>query len=273
MTEAETIENSFEFCRKMNGVWLTLWEQKAALGAFRTSNSSTLNAGGEFIGNLNETLNAVYGGLGAAEKALYSLRKGIEKARAAMPYDDYLNTPWWRGLAAEVKMRADNRCQICGATGVPLEAHHNTYDRRGYEAWTDLIAVCRECHQMIYERDQKRKEGDSSSAEAQADDTGAVLADANGGARVGTEGNDDGLAILHDVAAECWGEKRWAGWRVRWLGLYSLNWVIGAIEEAISKGKRHPNYVDAILKNWATQGEMSTAAGTEGGEDEPVRAV
>lgn len=60
-------------------------------------------------------------------------------------YDVYIQSDRWKLKADACKKRAGYRCQLCGATK-RLEAHHNTYDRLGYEHKNDLVCLCHKCH-------------------------------------------------------------------------------------------------------------------------------
>ena len=64
---------------------------------------------------------------------------------------EYYRTPEWRAKASRAKIRAGNRCQACGRSGVQLEVHHNTYERLGQELPTDLVVLCRNCHQLYHD--------------------------------------------------------------------------------------------------------------------------
>jgi 5-methylcytosine-specific restriction endonuclease McrA len=68
---------------------------------------------------------------------------------AAMPYERYLQTQHWQDMAQACKRAAKGRCQVCNMPGL-LEAHHRTYERRGYEDAADLIALCGECHSLFH---------------------------------------------------------------------------------------------------------------------------
>jgi hypothetical protein len=62
-----------------------------------------------------------------------------------MPYDEYLQTPEWRGRADRCKARFYHRCAL-DETHTADHAHHRTYERRGRELATDLIPLCADCH-------------------------------------------------------------------------------------------------------------------------------
>jgi hypothetical protein len=62
-----------------------------------------------------------------------------------MPYDEYLQTPYWKRRAEETKQRYDGRCAL-DAKHLADDAHHRTYVRRGWEWKDDLVPLCRACH-------------------------------------------------------------------------------------------------------------------------------
>lgn len=69
-----------------------------------------------------------------------------------MLYSDFLKTPFWAAIAADVKKRAGWKCELCSGTP-PLHAHHNTYKNHGRELDTytnDIIALCAECHEKFH---------------------------------------------------------------------------------------------------------------------------
>jgi 5-methylcytosine-specific restriction endonuclease McrA len=66
-----------------------------------------------------------------------------------MPYSAYLETDHWQAVRARALRRAGRRCQICGARG-RLDVHHNTYVRRGRELNSDVVALCRDCHDLYH---------------------------------------------------------------------------------------------------------------------------
>lgn len=68
-----------------------------------------------------------------------------------MPYQDYLQTPEWKEIREKVLKRAKYHCQICN-TKKSLQIHHRTYDNRGNEDLSDLIAMCKNCHHIFHSR-------------------------------------------------------------------------------------------------------------------------
>lgn len=73
-------------------------------------------------------------------------------------YREYIQSPEWRIKATGCKERYGNRCAVCNAKG-GLDAHHRTYERLGDEDPSDLIALCRECHDSFHGRMAKRGKG------------------------------------------------------------------------------------------------------------------
>ena len=66
----------------------------------------------------------------------------------AMPYRDYLKTPWWNFVHDRTIKRAKDGCELCQDTRA-TEAHHTTYERIGCERPDDMVALCRHCHQHV----------------------------------------------------------------------------------------------------------------------------
>lgn len=62
-------------------------------------------------------------------------------------YDNYLESPQWRSLGQKVRQRCGNVCESCHAA-VVTEVHHLNYLRLGNELLSDLLGVCRICHQQ-----------------------------------------------------------------------------------------------------------------------------
>ena len=67
-----------------------------------------------------------------------------------MPYAEYLKTPEWKQRRRRALTRAKHKCQLCGASGVELHVHHNTYENRGAEPACDLIVLCADCHAWFH---------------------------------------------------------------------------------------------------------------------------
>ena len=77
----------------------------------------------------------------------------IERVKAMLKpqvnYGEYIQSAAWRRKADSAKRRAGYKCQVCGSVE-RLEVHHNCYDRLGRERNTDIVCLCRRCHQAYH---------------------------------------------------------------------------------------------------------------------------
>lgn len=83
-------------------------------------------------------------------KRQYALRQKRLQELKDMPYQEYLKTPEWQARRKQHLRSVGYRCQVCNASGVLLDVHHRTYERRGEEHYKDLIALCRNCHELFH---------------------------------------------------------------------------------------------------------------------------
>jgi len=67
-------------------------------------------------------------------------------------YKSYIKSDKWRAKSSKAKRKAKRRCQLCGATDVVLDTHHNTYKNLGHEKPEDLIVLCQSCHTKFHEQ-------------------------------------------------------------------------------------------------------------------------
>lgn len=65
-------------------------------------------------------------------------------------YREYLKSDHWARRRAEALLRFGNKCALCGSAE-ELNVHHNTYERLGREAPTDLVVLCREHHEKFHD--------------------------------------------------------------------------------------------------------------------------
>jgi len=75
--------------------------------------------------------------------------------KATLYRKKYLWSPHWRTLRQVVLATANFRCQSCSRRGygrgaVRLDVHHLLYDRLGHEKLSDLIVLCRLCHNAFH---------------------------------------------------------------------------------------------------------------------------
>lgn len=67
-----------------------------------------------------------------------------------MPYAQYLKTDHWQSVRKNALRHARYRCQLCNKQA-PLYVHHRTYERRGEELLSDVIALCQLCHEKHHD--------------------------------------------------------------------------------------------------------------------------
>lgn len=70
-----------------------------------------------------------------------------------LDYNTHLNSEAYRAKRLLVRKRAKNVCEWC-FLNQGSECHHLTYVRFGDELLTDLLWVCKPCHQIL---DEKRR--------------------------------------------------------------------------------------------------------------------
>lgn len=92
-----------------------------------------------------------------AEKRTEFYNQNIERRDKKQEYyqkglsyykDEYLKSDEWREKRKIILERDQNKCRCCGENANDI--HHITYDRAYREKDTDLIAVCRSCHNKIH---------------------------------------------------------------------------------------------------------------------------
>jgi hypothetical protein len=71
------------------------------------------------------------------------------KANRSMRYEWYLQSDDWKAARKSAHRRAGGKCQACNSDKA-LEVHHRTYERRGEELASDLLVLCRRCHQAVH---------------------------------------------------------------------------------------------------------------------------
>lgn len=74
------------------------------------------------------------------------------KELQAMPYAEYLKTDEWQKTRRRALASAGVKCQMCSATDKPLNIHHNSYERLGYERPSDVICLCEPCHAKHHDK-------------------------------------------------------------------------------------------------------------------------
>ena len=77
-------------------------------------------------------------------------------------YNERMARPDWGEKRQERLQIDDYMCQTCCHDGSnwPLEVHHKTYERFGNEnVLTDLITLCRQCHNAVTDVIRRRRYG------------------------------------------------------------------------------------------------------------------
>lgn len=67
----------------------------------------------------------------------------------ASRYAEYLRSPAWRCKRDAILLRAAHICEVGNCNGPAEEVHHLTYERLYREEPSDLIAICRQCHDAL----------------------------------------------------------------------------------------------------------------------------
>lgn len=83
----------------------------------------------------------------------HELQDLVEILPREFPFDKeaYLRSAQWQDIRRVILRRDQYTCCKCGNDGVPLEIHHITYARLGHEHYSDLVSLCRTCHQTVHD--------------------------------------------------------------------------------------------------------------------------
>ncbi len=85
-----------------------------------------------------------------------SRKKGSRRAKKlglSKEYLEYIGSLFWKEKRKEFLEYWEYRCSSCknaGTASVPLDVHHNTYERLGNEKHNDCIVLCRKCHDLLH---------------------------------------------------------------------------------------------------------------------------
>jgi len=64
-------------------------------------------------------------------------------------YHAFLTSPRWKIRRAQFYATHSRACSACHSR-TKVDLHHKTYERRGYEADQDLVALCHDCHSAVH---------------------------------------------------------------------------------------------------------------------------
>lgn len=66
-------------------------------------------------------------------------------------YHRYLSSPKWQEVRRRFwQSKLPKCCYVCSIKNVPFDLHHKTYRRLGRERLTDLVLLCRPCHEQVH---------------------------------------------------------------------------------------------------------------------------
>ena len=82
------------------------------------------------------------------EDVWHCLLKSLDPNNDLGTYEKYKKSPAWHRKRDSVKERDKSLC-ICGAQATHM--HHKTYDNIGKEPLSDLVMLCKECHESIHQ--------------------------------------------------------------------------------------------------------------------------
>lgn len=90
-----------------------------------------------------------------------------EQRHAALPYNQFLQTRYWKTLR-EAILERDKWCRLCTVTD-RLVVHHATYDHRGseYRFQNDLITLCSPCHSKVHHANHETQDADQHAVAIQ----------------------------------------------------------------------------------------------------------
>lgn len=72
-----------------------------------------------------------------------------------MDYGEFLQTPYWKAVAQQVRHRSRYRCQVCNSAEF-LQVHHRDYSIHGEEHLylNELVCLCSTCHQTHHRKNK-----------------------------------------------------------------------------------------------------------------------
>jgi len=75
---------------------------------------------------------------------------------------DHLQSEYWHKLKVAKLQQCGSYCEKCGRLSKHLDLHHKTYKRLGFEALSDVVLLCRTCHEHQHEYYGKDRKTDYS---------------------------------------------------------------------------------------------------------------
>lgn len=75
----------------------------------------------------------------------------FEQETSKALYQRYMSSKQWHDKRSEALKKAGYRCQMCGAV-INLNVHHVSYERLGAEWISDLVVLCKGCHEKLHDK-------------------------------------------------------------------------------------------------------------------------
>jgi len=75
---------------------------------------------------------------------------------------DHLQSEYWSKLKVAKLQQCGNYCEKCGKLSKHLDLHHKTYIRLGFEDISNVILLCRTCHEHQHQHYGKDRKTDYS---------------------------------------------------------------------------------------------------------------
>ena len=82
------------------------------------------------------------------EEVWHCLLKSLDPNNDLGTYEKYRNSPAWHRKRDLVRERDKSIC-VCGAKAT--EVHHKTYENMGKEPLSELVVLCKECHERAHQ--------------------------------------------------------------------------------------------------------------------------
>lgn len=82
----------------------------------------------------------------------------VEEIAFRCKYEGYMQSKRWKEKRRQKFAQVGYKCQRCGYDAdkspveIPVDVHHLTYEHLGDEPLSDLIVLCRHCHQKEHGR-------------------------------------------------------------------------------------------------------------------------
>lgn len=71
-----------------------------------------------------------------------------------MKYKEYLQTPHWKQVREKALLFYGKKCHLCGSKK-QLNVHHNNYENLYRETLSDVVVLCKACHEKHHDKIQE----------------------------------------------------------------------------------------------------------------------